>query len=104
MCVLLLTCAAAKGPSAIEKVVVLLNGIRKDVLNDGNKEAKTYDKFANWCKTTTGSKSKEILESADKVNEYSADMAEADATTNTLLAASATLAKKGEEFAQALAD
>jgi DNA repair exonuclease SbcCD ATPase subunit len=60
----------------IEKVIDLLEGLKKEVETDGGKEAKAYDEFACFCKDTTEEKSKSVLKGKDQIDELSADIAD----------------------------
>jgi len=44
----------------VEKVITLLTDLKTEVETAGSTEAGTYDTFACWCKTTTGTKSTAI--------------------------------------------
>merc|ERR1719262_1786629 len=59
--------AAAKEAkmAAVKKVVNMLEEIREQVLAEGEEEAKTYNKFACFCKDLTSEKSKAIEDGED---------------------------------------
>jgi peptidoglycan hydrolase CwlO-like protein len=72
----LLAGAASVDVTPIEKVITLLEGMKEEVEKDGKSEAKAYDDFACFCKTTTGEKSESVKSGADKISELSADIAD----------------------------
>lgn len=78
-CVLLLAllaCAAAVEVTPLEKVISLIDGLKKEVETEGAAEAKTYEAFACFCKDTTKKKSDSIIKGTDKINVLSADIAD----------------------------
>lgn len=56
----------------VGKVVDLLTNLKKEVQDEGKREATTYQKFASFCKTSTESKSNEVTKGADKIDDLSA--------------------------------
>lgn len=60
----------------IEKVISLLEGMKKEVADDGQAEAKAYEEFACFCKKTTASKSTSVKDGNDKIKSLSADIAD----------------------------
>eukprot|EP00429_Kryptoperidinium_foliaceum_P079816 CAMPEP_0176225786 /NCGR_PEP_ID=MMETSP0121_2-20121125/21932_1 /TAXON_ID=160619 /ORGANISM="Kryptoperidinium foliaceum, Strain CCMP 1326" /LENGTH=233 /DNA_ID=CAMNT_0017565047 /DNA_START=21 /DNA_END=718 /DNA_ORIENTATION=+ len=66
--------AAAKESkmAAVNKVVDLLENLQGKVLAEGETEAKTYEKFACFCKDTTKEKVEEIQKNEDAKAELSA--------------------------------
>jgi len=60
----------------VEKVIGLIEGLEKEVVDEGKAEASTYDKFACFCKTTTETKSDSVKKGNDNINSLSADIAE----------------------------
>jgi len=76
----LLAVAVSTQVSPIEKVISLIEGMKKDVEDEGKAEAATYDKFACFCKDTTTKKAKSITEGQDKIDKLSASIAEKTAT------------------------
>jgi len=70
------TAVQAASVTPIEKVITLLEDLKTKVEDEGKEEAKTYDKFACFCKTKTKDKSGEITKSQDKIDELSASIEE----------------------------
>jgi len=62
--------------SPIEKVILLIEGMHKDVADEGTAEAATYGKFACFCKTTTADKSSSIKRGNDRIDSQSANIAD----------------------------
>jgi len=58
----------------VGKVVELLKNLRKEVQDEGKREATTYEKFSCFCKTSTESKSHEVTKGADKIDDLSASI------------------------------
>jgi len=72
----LLACAAAVEVTPLEKVIALIDGLKKEVEDEGKAEASTYEQFACFCKDTTKKKSDSIIKGTDKINVLSADIAD----------------------------
>jgi len=70
------TAVQAVSVTPIEKVITLLEDLKTKVETEGKEEAKTYDKFACFCKDKTKDKSGEITKSQDKIDELSASIEE----------------------------
>jgi len=70
------TAAQAASVTPIAKVITLLEDLKTKVETEGKEEAKTYDKFACFCKDKTKDKSGEITKSQDKIDELSASIEE----------------------------
>jgi len=68
--------AAAAEVTPIEKVISLVEDLKKEVETDGKNEAAAYDEFACFCKKTTGEKSKSIQKQHDLIGEMSANIAD----------------------------
>merc|ERR1719498_1365982 len=71
--------------SPVEKVVTMMEDLQTQVVMEGRAEAKTYDKFACFCKDTSEEKTWDIEDNTDlateltaKINEMSADREEAN--------------------------
>jgi len=67
---------AVNTANPVEKVIKLLEDLKKEVEGEGKKEAEKYDKFACFCKDTTKDKSKSITDGEDKINTLSGDIAD----------------------------
>merc|ERR1719359_43929 len=89
--VLLTGQAYAADVSPVEKVVTMLEDLQTQVVVEGKAEAKTYDKFACFCKDMTAEKTDAINAGTDKSADLSAlieqltnDRSEADDDINDL--------------------
>jgi DNA repair exonuclease SbcCD ATPase subunit len=69
---LLLGVASAADVSPVEKVVTMLEDLQTQVVVEGKAEAKTYDKFACFCKDMTAEKTDAINAGTDKSADLSA--------------------------------
>jgi len=58
----------------MEKVIDLLEGLKKEVEDEGKNEAKVYDKFACFCKDNTKTKSDSIIKGNDEIGTLSAQI------------------------------
>merc|ERR1719499_491445 len=58
--------------AAVNKVVTMLEDLQKQILEEGEKEAATYNKFSCFCKDTTAEKTDAIEEGRDKKNDLTA--------------------------------
>merc|ERR1719333_1748953 len=81
----------ASDVSSVEKVVTMLEDLQTQVVVEGKAEAKTYDKFACFCKDMTAEKTDAINAGTDKSADLSAlieqltnDRSEADDDINDL--------------------
>merc|ERR1719487_3086961 len=68
--------ASTSEVSPVEKVITLLEELKSEVEEEGKSEAKTYDKFACFCKDTTKDKSDAIKTEQDNIEEFAAAMQE----------------------------
>jgi len=76
-------CAGAllhSGVTPVEKVIDLLKKLKDEVETGGSEEAKTYDKFACFCKDKSTTLSGTITKTQDKIEGDSATLAEKTAT------------------------
>jgi hypothetical protein len=64
----------------VEKVIELLSDLKAEVEGDGKEEAATYNEFACFCKSKTGSISDSILKGQDSIEELSATIQVTDST------------------------
>lgn len=67
----LLSTVAAK-PNPVTKVVELLENLKSGIEEDGEKEQKTYDKYACWCEDTTAEKAAAIDSNKKQIEESQA--------------------------------
>merc|ERR1719426_21004 len=89
--IVLFGAAYAADVSPVEKVVTMLEDLQTQVVVEGKAEAKTYDKFACFCKDMTAEKTDAINSGTDKSADLSAlieqltnDRSEADDDINDL--------------------
>jgi hypothetical protein len=78
----LVAAAAAAKVTPIEKVITLIDNMKKEVEANGQAEAKAYGEFACFCKDTTGGKSTSVQDMHDKIEAESSDIAEKTANRN----------------------
>lgn len=60
--------------AAVKKVISMLDDLKKQVLDEGEEEAKAYNKFACFCKDTTKDKTTAIQEGEDAKESLIADI------------------------------
>jgi len=82
--VALATIASAADVTPQEKVITLLEDLKKEVEEEGKAQAKTYDTFACFCKDKTKDKSDSIKEEQDDWDGYSATFDEQTALSAKL--------------------
>lgn len=63
--------------AALDKVVEMLVNMQLTVLKEGEEQAKTWSKFACFCKDTTATKNELISEAEDAINKANASLEEA---------------------------
>jgi len=68
--------ALAAEVSPVEKVITLLEDLKKETQDAGKKEASTYDTFACFCKDDTMKKSDAIKQEQDNIDELAATLEE----------------------------
>jgi hypothetical protein len=88
----------------LEKVLELLDGLKKEVEAEGVTEASNYNKFSCWCKSETTARSDSIVKGKDNINSLSADIAADTAQKTTTEDALAMAKKRKEELIQEIAD
>jgi len=99
---LLVTAASAASVTPVEKVISLLEDLKTESETEGSDEAKTYDAFACFCKSTTTSKSKSVTDGQDNIEQLSASISEKTATKEEKIDEISTRKKKQEELAATL--
>jgi len=72
----LLAVASANSVTPIEKVISLIDGLRREVEQEARDEAKAYNQFACFCKSTTGKKVSSVKKESDNINRLSASIAD----------------------------
>jgi len=70
--------------AAVGKVLTLLRDLKANVMAEGLAEAKTYDKFACFCKDTTADKSEAITKGLSRKEALSASIGESNARREEL--------------------
>lgn len=71
--------ASSRVPNPVSRVITLLEGLKGKVESDGQTEATSYEAFACFCKSTTGSRSQSILGGQDEIDTQSGDIVEKSA-------------------------
>jgi len=96
--------ASASEVTPIDKVISLIEGMKSEVEADGKSEAKAYDKFACFSKSTTAKKSKSIQRGTERIGLLSADIADMTQDSNEKKDELAGRKKDQEQHKQDLAD
>lgn len=86
----------------VEKVITLLEDLKTQIETEGAEEAKTYGKFACFCKDTTMAKSKSITGGKDDIESFSATIGEKTALKTETETELAERKVKQEEAAASL--
>jgi len=60
---------ASAGPTAMDRVVELIEGLKKKVIADGTAEQASFDKYACWCEKTLERKAADISASKELIGE-----------------------------------
>jgi peptidoglycan hydrolase CwlO-like protein len=76
--------AQANDVSPVDKVITMLEDLQIQVINEGKAEAKTYDKFACFCKDMSEEKTAEITSGQDAVSDLEAKISELNSDRSTL--------------------
>jgi len=76
LCLALFAGAAATEANPIGKVIELIEGMKKEMMSEGGKEASAYNEFACFCKSTTDQKSTSVKKGEQKINLLSSDIAD----------------------------
>merc|ERR1719160_246943 len=71
--------ASTDDVSPVEKVVTMMEDLQTQVVLEGKEEAKTYDKFACFCKDMSEEKTWDIEDAQDAINELTATINELSA-------------------------
>jgi len=81
------TAAAQKNEAkmaAVNKVITMMSDLQKQVLDEGEKEAASYEKFACFCKDTTTEKTEAITKGTDEQTALVADLGSWSANRDAL--------------------
>jgi len=95
---------AAQAVTPMEKVLTLLQDLKKDVEKEGKSEAATYEKFACFCKSATTKKSKSITDGQDKIDTTTASIGKKTATKKTKITSLGKEQQKVEDTTAKLED
>merc|ERR1719420_350604 len=88
--------------SAVDKVIALLEELQAKVMSEGEEEAKTYNKFACFCKDTTAEKTESIEKGQDEKGSLTATIGELSAKRDELDAKIEALVKEIKEAEAAM--
>merc|ERR1719420_2584169 len=88
--------------SAVDKVIALLEELQAKVMSEGEEEAKTYNKFACFCKDTTAEKTESIEKGQDEKESLTATIGELSAKRDELDAKIEGLVKEIKEAEAAM--
>merc|ERR1719408_596683 len=88
------TAATGDDVTPVEKVIIMMEDMQTAVVTEGKAEAKTYDKFACFCKDMTNEKTEAIKSGQDAVETLTADIEELTAKREKLDAEIAELLEK----------
>merc|ERR1719359_1569694 len=78
------TVGVATDVTPLEKVIIMLEDLQTQVVTEGKAEAKTYDKFACFCKDMTKEKVDAIKSGQDEQETLTADIEELTAKRDKL--------------------
>merc|ERR1719420_879678 len=88
--------------SAVDKVIALLEELQAKVMSEGEEEAKTYNKFACFCKDSTAEKTESIEKGQDEKGSLTATIGELSAKRDELDAKIEALVKEIKEAEAAM--
>merc|ERR1719420_1172104 len=88
--------------SAVDKVIALLEELQAKVMSEGEEEAKTYNKFACFCKDSTAEKTESIEKGQDEKESLTATIGELSAKRDELDAKIEGLVKEIKEAEAAM--
>merc|ERR1719420_2127859 len=88
--------------SAVDKVIALLEELQAKVMSEGEEEAKTYNKFACFCKDSTAEKTASIEQGQDEKGSLTATIGELSAKRDQLDAKIEALVKEIKEAEAAM--
>merc|ERR1719281_1788593 len=100
----LATAATAEDVTPVEKVIIMMEDMQSAVVTEGKAEAKTYDKFACFCKDMTNEKTDAIKAGQDEVETLTADIEELQAKREKLDEEIAEFLKKIAEVEKKMAE
>jgi len=98
----LVSICVAVNESPVSKVISLLEDLKKEVEQDGEKEAKAYADYACFCKDTTKEKSDSIEKGKDSIDSLSADIAKNTAEKEGKIAEVKERKEKHKELGESL--
>merc|ERR1719409_2686757 len=78
------TAATSSDVTPLEKVIIMLEDLQTEVVTEGKAEAKTYDKFACFCKDMTKEKTEAIKTGQDEQEKLTADIEDLQAKRKEL--------------------
>merc|ERR1719217_1437663 len=96
--------AADEDVTPVEKVIIMMEDMQTAVVTEGKAEAKTYDKFACFCKDMTNEKTDAIKAGQDAVETLTADIEELQAKRQELDEQIAEFLKKIAEVEKQMAE
>merc|ERR1719191_190928 len=98
------TVATSAEVTPVEKVIIMMEDMQTAVVTEGKAEAKTYDKFACFCKDMTNEKTDAIKAGQDAVETLTADIEELQAKRQELDEQIAEFLKKIAEVEKQMAE
>lgn len=95
--------APSPGPSAIRKVITLIEAMKEQVDQDAADDLAAYERFACWCTTNDKAKAEAIAQAQARVEELGAVIEEASANSGALKTNVESLEREIAEDQEALA-